>query len=149
LRAFPLAPTKSESTLRLSKLFAALFAPEAKHLRSTRPLLHPQHPIFQEATSRKLETPMDHRVHRGEIREDQITSMLEEQSAQVPSSAWLGAALASMATSLVLRVAGREHAALFVGQWAAPFLLIGIYNKMVKQHGSDAANEAHRSEFAA
>jgi hypothetical protein len=28
--------------------------------------------------------------------------------------------------------------ALFVGQWAAPFLLLGIYNKMVKQHGSDA-----------
>jgi len=28
---------------------------------------------------------------------------------------------------------------LFVGQWAAPFLLLGIYNKMVKQHGSDSA----------
>jgi len=25
-----------------------------------------------------------------------------------------------------------------VGQWAAPFLLLGIYNKMVKQHGSDS-----------
>jgi len=25
------------------------------------------------------------------------------------------------------------------GQWAAPFLILGLYNKMVKQHGSDAA----------
>jgi hypothetical protein len=32
----------------------------------------------------------------------------------------------------------KDHHALFVGQWAAPFLLLGIYNKMVKQHGSDA-----------
>jgi hypothetical protein len=29
--------------------------------------------------------------------------------------------------------------ALFIGQWAAPFLILGLYNKMVKQHGSDAA----------
>ena len=92
---------------------------------------------------------MDHRVRRGEIREDQITSMLEKQTAQVPSSTWLGAALASMAGSLALRIAGREQAALFVGQWAAPFLLIGIYNKMVKQHGSDAAHEVYRSDMAA
>ena len=28
--------------------------------------------------------------------------------------------------------------ALFIGQWAAPFLILGIYNKLVKQHGSDA-----------
>jgi hypothetical protein len=31
-----------------------------------------------------------------------------------------------------------------VGQWAAPFLIMGIYSKMVKQHGSDA-----RSRWAA
>jgi hypothetical protein len=81
---------------------------------------------------------MDHRVRRGDIREDQITSFLEKQSAQAPSSFWLGASFASMITSLALKTAGKDHAALFVGQWAAPFLLIGIYNKMVKQHGSDA-----------
>jgi len=26
----------------------------------------------------------------------------------------------------------------FVGQWPAAFLLMGVYNKIVKQHGSDA-----------
>ena len=33
------------------------------------------------------------------------------------------------------------NAALYVGQWVAPFLLLGIYNKMVKQHGSDVASK--------
>jgi hypothetical protein len=40
--------------------------------------------------------------------------------------------------SLILKTTGKDHHALFIGQWAAPFLLLGIYNKMVKQHGSDA-----------
>ncbi len=35
---------------------------------------------------------------------------------------------------------GKDNAALFVGQWAAPFLILGEYNKMVKQHGSDASS---------
>ena len=43
-----------------------------------------------------------------------------------------------MAASLILKAQNKDNMALFVGQWAAPFLLLGIYNKMVKQHGSDA-----------
>jgi hypothetical protein len=80
---------------------------------------------------------MDYRVKPGEIQEDQVSSYLESQSAKLPSSFYLGAALASMAASLALKAAGKDHAALFIGQWAAPFLIIGTYNKMVKQHGSD------------
>jgi hypothetical protein len=38
---------------------------------------------------------------------------------------------------LALKAAGKDQLALFIGQWAAPFLIIGTYNKMVKQHGSD------------
>jgi hypothetical protein len=33
---------------------------------------------------------------------------------------------------------GKNSWALFVGQWAPSLLIIGTYNKMVKQHGSDA-----------
>ncbi len=47
-----------------------------------------------------------------------------------------------MAGSVSFKIAKKDHAALFVGQWVAPFLLLGIYNKMVKQHGSDAAPHA-------
>ncbi|HUB29489.1 MAG TPA: hypothetical protein VL967_07320 [Terracidiphilus sp.] len=85
---------------------------------------------------------MDYRVKPGEIQEDQVSSYLESQSAKLPSSFYLGAALASMAASLAFKAAGKEHLALFVGQWAAPFLIIGTYNKMVKQHGSDQGQRA-------
>jgi len=43
-----------------------------------------------------------------------------------------------MAAAAILRIASKKHTSLLVGQWAAPFLLMGAYNKMVKQHGSDA-----------
>jgi hypothetical protein len=82
----------------------------------------------------------DNRVHAGEASEDQITASIEKYTAQVPSSAFLGLAIASIAASITLQVTQKEKgaASLFVGQWVAPFLLLGIYNKMVKQHGSDA-----------
>ncbi len=73
--------------------------------------------------------------------EDGFTARIEAKTSQIPSSAYLAAALASMATSAILKVSGKDHAALFVGQWAAPFLLMGVYNKMVKQHGSDADSQ--------
>jgi hypothetical protein len=71
-------------------------------------------------------------------REDNVTGMIESRTSQIPSVAYLGAALGSMVAAAILRMAGKKYASLFVGQWAAPFLLMGVYNKMVKQHGSDA-----------
>jgi hypothetical protein len=71
-------------------------------------------------------------------REDEVTGKIESQTSQIPSTAFLGAALGSMAVAAILKIAGKHQGALFVGQWAAPFLLMGVYNKMVKQHGSDA-----------
>jgi hypothetical protein len=81
----------------------------------------------------------DNRVRVGEKQEDQFTALLEAQTSSLPTSLFLGAAIGSILTSLGLKIAGKQHEALFVGQWAAPFLLLGIYNKMVKQHGSDSA----------
>jgi len=80
---------------------------------------------------------MDFRVRPGEIQEDQLTAMMEHYSARWPSSLFMGAAVASMVASLVLKCQRRDHEALFLGQWAAPFLILGLYNKTVKQHGSD------------
>jgi hypothetical protein len=80
----------------------------------------------------------DYRVAPGEAQEDQITASIEKFTAQIPSSVYLAAALASMAVSVGFQAARKQHASLFVGQWAAPFLILGLYNKMVKQHGSDA-----------
>lgn len=80
----------------------------------------------------------DNRVRAGEKTEDQFTALLESQSSNIPSSLFLGAAIASIGGSLAFKLAGKDHHAQFLGQWAAPFLLLGIYNKMVKQHGSDS-----------
>ena len=91
---------------------------------------------------------MDHRVHPGEIAEDQVTAYLERNSSHMPTSFFLGAALASMVASLSFQVAGKDRQALFIGQWAAPFLLLGIYNKMVKQHGSDARAKSEHKQAA-
>jgi hypothetical protein len=79
----------------------------------------------------------DYRVAKGEAQEDQITAAIEKCTSQVPSSAYLGLALASMVVSVGFHLSKKQHSALFVGQWAAPFLLLGIYNKLVKIHGSD------------
>ena len=65
--------------------------------------------------------------------EDGLTKAIEKQTVKVPSSTFLFAALGSIAISLTLKMMGRRHDALFVGQWAAPILLFGIYNKLVKQ----------------
>jgi hypothetical protein len=83
---------------------------------------------------------MDYRVRPGEIAEDQVTALMESYSAKWPTSFFLGAAFASMVASLALKAQGKDHMALFVGQWAAPFLILGTYNKMVKQHGSDSGH---------
>lgn len=80
----------------------------------------------------------DRRVHAGDAQEGQTTAYIESYTSQVPSAVFLGAAVASIAGSMILKAAEKNGAALFVGQWVAPFLILGLYNKMVKQHGSDA-----------
>lgn len=69
--------------------------------------------------------------------EGPVARRIEEQTAKLPSDTFLWAAVAAMTGSLVLQASGRRHASLFIGQWVAPFLLFGIYNKLVKIGGSD------------
>lgn len=69
--------------------------------------------------------------------EGKITKVIEKQTAKVPSVVYLAAAVASMAGSLTLKLMGKRNTALFIGQWAAPFLILGIYNKIVKTEGHD------------
>jgi hypothetical protein len=69
--------------------------------------------------------------------EGRIARGIEQQTAKLPSDAFLWAAVAAMGGSAVLQMNGRRQGSLFVGQWVAPFLLFGIYNKLVKIAGSD------------
>ena len=84
----------------------------------------------------------DYRVAPGEAQEDQVTAAIETYTSKVPSSIFLLAAIGSIIGSVSFKAAKKEHEALFVGQWVAPFLILGLYNKMVKQHGSDATSKS-------
>lgn len=75
-------------------------------------------------------TPHDHR-------EGFIAKSIEEQTARLPSDTFLWLALGSILISLTFQATGRSRNSLFVGQWAPTFLLLGVYNKLVKQLGSD------------
>lgn len=69
--------------------------------------------------------------------EGPVARAIEEQTAKLPSDAFLWAAAASIIASLILKMVDKQHEALFVGQWAPTILILGLYNKLVKQHGSD------------
>jgi hypothetical protein len=69
--------------------------------------------------------------------EGRLARMIEHETAKLPSDTFLWLAWGSIAASLVLKLSGRDRDALFVGQWAPTFLIHGLYNKMVKQLGSD------------
>ncbi len=80
-----------------------------------------------------------------EHREGPVARGIEEYTAKLPSDTYLWAAVGCMAVSLGLKMMGRNHDALFVGQWPAPFLLMGLYNKIVKVDGHDAHSGRGRS----
>jgi len=69
--------------------------------------------------------------------EGRVARTIEEQTAKLPSDTFLWAALGSMTVALLLQMSGKKNESLFIGQWAAPFLLFGVYNKLVKVAGSD------------
>ncbi|MEZ4864976.1 MAG: hypothetical protein R3C14_26920 [Caldilineaceae bacterium] len=74
-------------------------------------------------------------------REGAVARAIEDQTAKLPSDLFLWAALISMAVSLVFGMRSYKHASLFVGQWAAPFLILGLYNKFVKLAGHDTISK--------
>jgi uncharacterized membrane protein YeaQ/YmgE (transglycosylase-associated protein family) len=80
----------------------------------------------------------DPRVTPGQSQEGQVTSYIEQHTSRLPSAIFLGAAGAAVAGALILKLNGKGENANFVGQWVGPFLLLGIYNKLVKQRGSEA-----------
>jgi hypothetical protein len=72
-------------------------------------------------------------------REGPVARTIEQQTAKLPSDLFLWAAVGSIGASLVMMVTGNEKKANFIGTWTPTFLILGLYNKMVKLHGSDSA----------
>lgn len=78
--------------------------------------------------------------------EGPMARTIEEQTSKLPSDLFLWAALGSIGLSLACEVTGNKEKSRFIGQWVAPFLLLGLYNKLVKVAGSDRVTEEEAAE---
>jgi hypothetical protein len=90
------------------------------------------------STSMNQADQMKHEDHS----EGKVARAIEQQTAKLPSDTFLWAAGAAIGTSLTLQMIGKQHASQFVGQWAPTLLILGLYNKLVKQLGSDGERVA-------
>jgi hypothetical protein len=73
--------------------------------------------------------------------EGMLARTIEQQTAKLPSDLFLWAAVGSIGLSLTFQILGKQHLSSFVGQWAPTFLLLGVYNKIVKVQGSDQISQ--------
>jgi hypothetical protein len=69
--------------------------------------------------------------------EDTFTKTIEKYTATLPSSTYLGIAVGAMAISLACQLGGRGKWGNFIAQWVPTWLIIGVYNKLVKLEGHD------------
>jgi hypothetical protein len=72
-----------------------------------------------------------------EHEEGTITKMIESYTSAVPSGTYLSLAVGAIGLSAILKLAGRNQGAQFVGHWVPTILILGLYNKVVKVHGSE------------
>ncbi|MBA2335108.1 MAG: hypothetical protein M3449_01255 [Acidobacteriota bacterium] len=70
-----------------------------------------------------------------------VARTIEQKTAKLPSDIFLWGALGSIGISLYFELKGNAEKSRFVGQWVSPFLLLGVYNKLVKLAGSDRVNK--------
>jgi hypothetical protein len=63
----------------------------------------------------------------------------------VPTQAYLGAAVGSIALSAILRMLGKKDAAVFVGQWPPTFILFALAYKVLRPSNEDVAQEGHQA----
>ena len=73
------------------------------------------------------------------IEEGKLTRAIENQTAKIPSVFFLSLGLAAIAASASIALMGerRRKTANFIGLWVPTFLLLGVYNKLVKIEGND------------
>lgn len=70
--------------------------------------------------------------------EGPVARSIEEQTARLPSDIFLWAALGCIAGAFSLHfLMGRKEDGVYVGLWVPTLLILGTYNKLVKQHGHE------------
>ena len=72
--------------------------------------------------------------------EGPVAKNIEQQTSRLPSDLFLWAAVGAIAVSAVMQASHRRDQSIFFGQWVPTFLLLGVYNKIVKVAGHDRAD---------
>jgi hypothetical protein len=96
---------------------------------------------FRSSVGSKLDS-MQSRANIDSTHEGRLTKAIERVTAALPSTTWLTVAGAALVGSIALKAFGKNHASMFVGQFAPTFLILGLYNKIVKVAGSERATYA-------
>ena len=81
--------------------------------------------------------------------EGPVARAIESETARAPSDWFLWAALGAMAAAAAFQLREQKQWSLFLGQWAAPLLVFGLYNKLVKVAGSDRSRSGNGSAGSA
>src|ERR1043166_4591651 len=103
-----------------------------------------------ETTMNKMENTMDKTLDnlpKPDPREDIVTKGIEQYTASVPSTMYLAVAIGAMGLSLALQVAGRGKWGNFVAQWVPTWLILGLYNKVVKVEGHDQTDRGKAGQM--
>lgn len=69
--------------------------------------------------------------------EGKRTEAVEQVTARLPSMTWLILAGGALAAASIAAIRERRNPTNLMGVLVPSFLLLGVYNKLVKQHGSD------------
>jgi len=81
--------------------------------------------------------------------EDQFTKTIESYTAAIPSSGYLAVAIGAMGFSLACQLAGRGKWGNFIADWVPTWLIIGLYNKLVKLEGHQRRRDDDWQRIAA
>ena len=76
---------------------------------------------------------MKNLTHKG----GEFTKAIENQTAKASPNLYLVGAISAIGISLALKLMGKRDNAQFVGQWVAPILLLGVYDKLAEQSDND------------
>lgn len=82
------------------------------------------------------------RQERAAHKEGPVAKGIEKHTAKIPSDIFLWVALGTMVVSAIVQFTRKKDWSLFIGEWAAPILIMGLYNKLVKLEGHDQIDHA-------
>ena len=86
-------------------------------------------------------------MSRPEFSEGKVAKAIEKQTAKLPSDVFLWSAVGCIAGAFALHfIFGRKDDGVYVGLWVPTLLILGTYNKLVKQRGHDL-NQPVPAEF--